>query len=75
MNITIYSTPTCPYCVMAKNYFKQKNVNFSDYDVSRNQSKAEEMIRLSGQSGVPVININGNIIRGFDRQAIDRLIN
>ena len=75
MNVTIYSTPTCPYCVMAKNYFKQKNVNFNDYDVSRNQGKAEEMIRLSGQSGVPVININGNIIRGFDRQAIDRLIN
>jgi glutaredoxin-like YruB-family protein len=63
--VTIYSTPTCPYCVYAKDYFKKVNVAFEDIDVTRDRSKAREMVTKSGQMGVPVIDINGNIVVGF----------
>jgi len=74
MDIKVYSTPTCPYCVKAKEYLKSKNIDFIDYDVSNDREKAMEMIELSGQRGVPVINIDGTIILGFDREKIDSLI-
>jgi len=74
MKVTVYSTPTCPYCVMAKNYLKEKNIPYEDIDVSANPAKAREMIQKSGQRGVPVIDIDGNIIIGFDRNRIDQLI-
>jgi glutaredoxin-like YruB-family protein len=69
-NIQIYSTPTCPYCKMAKEYLTSKKIPFTDYDVSADQAKAEEMIKKSSQMGVPVIDIDGKIIIGFDRDAI-----
>jgi len=75
MKVTVYSTPTCPYCVMAKNYLKEKNIPYEDIDVSANPAKAREMIQKSGQRGVPVIDIDGNIIVGFNRTRIDELIN
>ena len=53
--VTVYSTPTCPYCVYAKDFFKQNNVPFEDIDVTKDQAKAEEMIKKSGQMGVPVV--------------------
>lgn len=71
--VIIYSTPGCPYCSMAKDYFKSKNVPFEDIDVSRNQQAAIEMVRKSGQSGVPVIDFNGEIIIGFDRSRLEKL--
>ncbi len=71
MAIKIYSTPSCSYCTAAKRYFREKGISFSDYDVSRDPAKADEMVRKSGQSGVPVIDINGKIIIGFNRPAID----
>ncbi len=74
MSVSVYSTTSCPYCVMVKDYLKQKNVSFSDYDVGRDQNKASEMVRISGQMGVPVLSINGTIIVGFNKQAIDKAL-
>ncbi len=73
-NVTIYTTNTCPYCVMAKDYFKQHNIKFSEINVSETPDKAEEMIEKSGQTGVPVIDINGTIIIGFNRKAIEEAL-
>jgi len=74
MTIKVYSTPSCPWCTVAKNYLKSKNVPFQDVDVTRDSEAAMEMIRKSGQRGVPVIDINDNIIVGFDQKTIDRLL-
>lgn len=74
MAVTVYSTPTCGYCRMAKNYLKEKNVAFTDYNVATNSEKAQEMVRKSGQMGVPVLDVNGKIIIGFDRTAIDQAL-
>ena len=68
--VTVYSTPTCPYCVRVKQFLKENNVDFEDIDVSINQEKAEEMVQKSGQKGVPVIDIESEIIIGFDRTKI-----
>ena len=73
--INIYSTPTCPYCHMVKDYLKGKGVEFNDYNVAEDQAKAQEMVEKSGQMGVPVIEIDNNIIVGFDKPEIDRLLN
>ncbi len=74
MSVNIYSTQSCPYCVMVKDYLKKKNVQFADYDVGRDQVKAQEMIKKSGQMGVPVVDINGKIIIGFNRPEIDKAL-
>ena len=58
-NVLIYSTPTCPYCKMAKEFLEENNVDFENKDVSANQAAAQEMISKSGQMGVPVLDING----------------
>lgn len=71
-NITIYSTPTCPYCQQAKTYLKDNNVDFADIDVANDNEKAQEMVEKSGQMGVPVIDIDGEIIVGFDKEKIDK---
>lgn len=71
MNIQVYSTKTCPYCVLVKQYLKSRNLDFEDIDVSQDYVRALEMIRKSGQQGVPVIDINGKIIVGFNRPEID----
>ncbi|MEW5955141.1 MAG: glutaredoxin domain-containing protein [Candidatus Micrarchaeota archaeon] len=69
--IIVYSTPTCPYCHMAKDYLKKNNFEYEDVDVAADEKRAQEMIDKSGQMGVPVIDIDGKIIVGFDRKAID----
>lgn len=74
MNVKVYSTPTCPYCGMAKKYLESKNVIFQEVDVSADRSAAAEMIDKSGQRGVPVIDIDGNVIVGFDKEKIDSLL-
>jgi glutaredoxin 3 len=66
-NVTIYSTPTCHFCHMAKEFFKENNINFTDHDVKSDLEKRKEMVEKSGQLGVPVIDIDGKIIVGFDR--------
>ncbi len=72
--ITVYSTPTCMWCRKVKSYFKEHNIPFKDYDVSSNQDKAQEMVRKSGQMGVPVIIIDNSVIVGFDKNKIDNLL-
>lgn len=74
MAIKVYSTPSCPWCTVTKNYLASKNIRFEDVDVSRNREAAMEMVQKSGQRGVPVIDINGSIIVGFDQKTIDRLL-
>ena len=74
MAVTIYSTPSCAYCTKAKAYFKQNGVAFTEYDVAANQQKADEMFRKSGQMGVPVIDINGKVIVGFNQAQIERTL-
>jgi len=72
--VTVYSTPTCPWCVRVKGYLQQKGVEFTDVDVSKDIEKAREMVKLSGQMGVPVVAINGSVIVGFDKEKIDELL-
>ena len=74
MSVTIYSTPTCGYCNLAKDYFRKNNINYQDYNVASDVRKAEEMVQKSGQMGVPVIDINGKIIIGFNQPEIERAI-
>ncbi len=73
-NVIVYSTPTCPYCVMAKEYLAEKGVSYEDVDVSRDRARAMEMVEKSGQMGVPVIDIGGQITVGFQPRVIDTLL-
>ena len=72
--ITVYSTPTCPYCVRAKQFFKDSNVAFDDINVAVDHEKAQEMVTKSGQMGVPVIDVDGEIIIGFDKAKLQSLL-
>jgi glutaredoxin-like YruB-family protein len=74
MAVNIYTTPTCTYCRKAKDYFRQNRVPFTEYDVSRDVRKADEMMRKSGQMGVPVIDVNGRVIVGFNLPEIERAL-
>lgn len=74
MDVKVYSTPTCPWCERAKDYFTRHNVAYQNIDVSTDREAAQEMIKKSGQRGVPVIDIDGHIIVGFDQGRIDQLI-
>ena len=74
MNIKIYTTPTCPYCKMAKSYLSLKGFSYEEFDVSTNSSALKEMVDLSGQMGVPVIVIDGEVIVGFNKERIDSLL-
>jgi glutaredoxin 3 len=68
--VTVYSTTTCPYCIRVKQFLRDNNITFEDFDVSSDQAKADEMISKSGQMGVPVLDIDGEIIVGFDKERI-----
>ena len=72
--VTVFSTPTCPYCYMAKTYLKEKNIQFQDIDVSRNQEQAIKMVQRSGQMGVPQLWIDDKVVIGFDQPAIDQIL-
>lgn len=72
--IKVYSTPTCPWCSMVKKYLDSKNLEFVDFDVSVDKTAAAEMVNKSGQRGVPVIEIEGSIIVGFDKEKIDSFV-
>jgi glutaredoxin 3 len=69
-HVTIYSTPTCHFCKMAKDFFAEKNIPFTAYDVASDAEKRDEMIKMTGQLGVPVIVIDGGIMVGFDREKV-----
>lgn len=68
--VKIYTTPTCPWCFKAKDFFKENNVEFQELNVAEDQTAAQEMIKKSGQTGVPVIEIGNEVLVGFD---VDRI--
>ena len=72
--VIVFSTPTCSYCNMAKQYFRRNKIRFKDVDVSRDPAAARDLVRRTGQMGVPVIDINGKLIVGFDKPQISRLL-
>ncbi len=74
MTVKVYSTPTCPYCKLAKDYLKEKNIAFEDIDVAAHSDLAQEMVKKSGQMGVPVIEVNGQIIVGWNKSAIEEAL-
>ena len=74
MNIIVYSTSTCPYCHMAKEFLKENKIKFKDVNVGEDRKAAEEMVKKSGQTGVPVIDVDGKIIVGFDKEAIKKAL-
>jgi len=75
MEVKIYSTPSCFYCVKAKEYFKSKGIVYKDLDVSANAAYADEMIKRTGQMGVPVIIVKNQTIIGFDKNRIEKILN
>ena len=72
--VIVFSTPSCTYCNAVKRYFREKGVKFRDVDVSRDSAAARDMVRRSGQMGVPVVDIGGKVIVGFDRPKIDKFL-
>lgn len=74
MSVTIYSTPTCPFCKQAKAFFDKNDVEYTDIDVMHDQEEAQKMIQKSGQMGVPVIDIDGEIVVGFDEKKLKELM-
>ena len=75
MAIKVYSTPTCPYCRVVKDFLKQNKIGFEDIDVATNTEAAKEMVEKSGQMAVPVLDIGGTIIVGADLSAIKKVLN
>ncbi len=72
--VTIYSTPSCGYCKMAKEFFEENNVEFEEFDVAADEAKRNEMIKRSGQMGVPVIYVDDEMIIGFDKAKLSELL-
>ena len=70
-SVIVYSTPTCPWCMRVKQYLKENNILFLDWDVGADKVSANEMVKKSGQMGVPVLDIDGQIIVGFDKEKIN----
>jgi len=74
MAVTIYTTPTCAYCKVAKEFFRAEHIPFTEYNVASDRRRADEMVRKSGQMGVPVIDVNGKVIVGFNKPEIVRAL-
>ena len=74
MEVKVYSTPTCPYCKMAKTYLDENGIKYEDFDVTQNAAAKDEMIEKSGQMGVPVITVDGELVIGFDRERLENLL-
>jgi glutaredoxin-like YruB-family protein len=72
--VEIYSTPSCHYCVLVKDFLSQKGVKYVDYDVAADVSKRQEMVEVSGQMGVPVVKIGDEVVVGFDRETISKIL-
>ncbi|MFH1721779.1 MAG: glutaredoxin domain-containing protein [Candidatus Altiarchaeota archaeon] len=72
--VKVYSTPTCPYCKMAKAYLEENNIGFDDINVAEDQKAAQEMVDRSGQMGVPQLLIGDKVIVGFDKDAINEAL-
>ncbi len=74
MGVKVYSTPDCPYCKMTKKFLTEKGVDFEDLNVADDEKAREEMIEKSGQMGVPVLDVNGTIIVGFDQPKLEEVL-
>ncbi|MCD6500651.1 thioredoxin family protein [bacterium] len=74
MKVKVYSTPICPYCVALKEFLKEHNIEFEEIDVSQNQQAAKEIVEKTGQMGVPVVEVDGQVVVGFDREKISKLL-
>lgn len=72
--VVLFTTPTCSYCRLAKAYFQKHRIRFTEVDVSRDQRAAADMVRRTGQSGVPVILIDNKPVVGFDKSRINRML-
>lgn len=72
--VTIYTTPTCVYCKMAKEFFAKNNVQYEEKNVATDMKAREDMVNMSHQLGVPVINIDDNVVIGFDQKTIEQLL-
>jgi len=72
--VKIFITPVCPYCVTLKHYLKEHNIEFEEIDVSRDEKLKDEIIEKTGQLGVPIIDIDGELIVGFDKEKISKLL-
>ena len=72
--VIVYSTPPCPYCHMAKDFLKEHNIEFEDVNVAADKERAKEMIEKSNQMGVPVIDIDGTILIGFNKEAMEKAL-
>jgi len=72
--VTVYSTPTCPYCKRAKDYLSRKGIAYTEINVAESREAAQEMIRKSGQMGVPVITVDEQVVVGFNQALLDSLL-
>lgn len=72
--VAIYSTPTCHFCALTKDYFQKHNVEFVNYDVASDFEKRQEMIEMTGQMGVPVVRIGNDVVIGFDKKKLAELL-
>ncbi len=75
MSVTVYSTPTCPYCKMVKEFLNENKVEFNDVNVAEDRDAAKQIMQKSGQMGVPQIDVNGKIIVGFDKDSLKKELN
>ncbi|MEK7599367.1 MAG: glutaredoxin domain-containing protein [Patescibacteria group bacterium] len=73
-NVIIYSTPSCVYCKMAKEFFEENNIQYAEKNVAEDAKAREDMIERSGQMGVPVIDIDGNLVIGFDKEKLSEFL-
>lgn len=73
-NVIVYSTPACAYCKLAKEFFRENSIEYQEIDVSADQKAADDMVQKSGQMGVPVIDIDGEIVVGFDKTKLSGLL-
>lgn len=73
-NVSIYTTPTCHFCQMSKEYFKANGVTYTEYNVAADAEKRKEMVEKSGQLGVPVVFIGNDMVIGFDKKRFDELL-
>lgn len=74
MAIKIYTTPSCTYCTKAKKYLKENHVPFTEFNVAKDMRRADEMVKKSGQMGVPVLDVHGKIIVGFNQPEIEKAL-
>lgn len=74
MSVKVYTTPVCPYCSVLKEFLKERKIDFEEIDVSKDEKAAKDMIEKSGQMGVPVIEIDGEIVAGFDKEKISKIL-